>query len=154
MPVGANHEHHLRFPSNSSPLSCSSLSRPPLTSFEAYSVSARKPPSNLVRPHLNPSWPPNMACDFLSRSGPPELVLLILEACESTNDALALTATCCYLHSVGRCYAVSRLSSSAFFREIPCFENALTAVCISRVLVLATFTRLIPLLGLYDPSGC
>ncbi len=67
--------------------------------------------------------------DFLSRSGPVEIVLLIFKACNSNSDVLALTATCRRLYHVGRNYAVSRLASSWPLGEIPCFKEALTAVC-------------------------
>ena len=70
-----------------------------------------------------------LTSDFLSQSGPAELVLLILKACKSTHDVLAFTATCRHLHHVGRCYAVERVASSGSLREIPCFREALTAVC-------------------------
>lgn len=63
---------------------------------------------------------------------PPEPVLLLFEACESAQDALTITATCRHLHNVGRGYTVSCISSSAF-REILCFDDALTAVCIYKV---------------------
>ena len=75
-----------------------------------------------------------LASDFLSQSGPAELVLVILKACESTKDVLALTATCRHLYHVGRCYAVERLASSGSLRGIPCFREALTAVRIFFIL--------------------
>ncbi len=70
-----------------------------------------------------------LTSDFLSQSGPVELVLLIFKACESTNDVLAFTATCRRLYHVGRCYAAERLVSSGSLGEIPCFREAITTVC-------------------------
>jgi len=68
-----------------------------------------------------------MPVDFLSQC-PAEVVLFILKACDSTNDVLALTGTCRYLYNVGRGYAVERVASCTMIREIPCFEEAVTAV--------------------------
>jgi hypothetical protein len=68
-----------------------------------------------------------MASAFLSRTAPTELVLSILDACESARDALALSSACRMLFHVGRRYAVARLWSE-LQNEIPYFEEALIAV--------------------------
>ncbi|KAK4243358.1 hypothetical protein C7999DRAFT_44818 [Corynascus novoguineensis] len=68
-----------------------------------------------------------MASNFLSGLGPAELIILIVEACESTRDSLALTSTCRALHHVGRAHAVARLWAE-LDKEILCVEEALIAV--------------------------
>jgi hypothetical protein len=69
-----------------------------------------------------------MASDFLSGNGPLDLILDIIDACETLSDAVALTSTCrAMFHSMGRAYVVSRLWSE-LLDSIPCFEEALVAV--------------------------
>jgi hypothetical protein len=69
-----------------------------------------------------------MASNFLAGSGPPELILLIIDTCDSTRDAFALTSTCRAMHHIGRAHAVTRLFSTLVC-EIPWFEEALIAAC-------------------------
>ncbi|KLU83285.1 hypothetical protein MAPG_02349 [Magnaporthiopsis poae ATCC 64411] len=75
-----------------------------------------------------------MACDFLSSSGPPELILNILTICESTRDILALVRTCRRIHDVWREGATAVLWPR-FLREKPEFEDALIAARLTNLVV-------------------
>lgn len=68
-----------------------------------------------------------MAINFLSASGPLELILCIHDACNSAIDGLSLTSTRCTLFHGGRDHAVARFWSE-LLDEIPCFQLALIAV--------------------------
>ncbi|KAL2173894.1 uncharacterized protein P884DRAFT_210409 [Thermothelomyces heterothallicus CBS 202.75] len=68
-----------------------------------------------------------MAPHLLAGDGPPEIVILIVEACESLSDVLALTSTCRAMHHIGRAHAVAHLWSE-LDGETPCLEEALIAV--------------------------
>ena len=67
-----------------------------------------------------------MAACYLS-TVPPELVLHIIDACASTRDALAFTATCHAMFRLGRGYVVDRFWADTE-PTFPCIEEALIAV--------------------------
>ncbi|KAL8380667.1 hypothetical protein RB595_005103 [Gaeumannomyces hyphopodioides] len=67
-----------------------------------------------------------MAPDFLTRSGPPELILDILDRCESIQDVLSFTATCRRLHHIWQAGAASVLWPASL-RKDPEFDGALIA---------------------------
>ncbi|KAL8282404.1 hypothetical protein RB600_005722 [Gaeumannomyces tritici] len=67
-----------------------------------------------------------MAPDFLARAGPPELILNILEQCESIRDVLSLAATCRRLHHIWQAGAASVLWLASL-RKDPEFDDALIA---------------------------
>lgn len=68
-----------------------------------------------------------MASGFLSGNGPLELILDIIDICESFRDAVALTSTCRAMVYSVRPHVTARLWSE-LLRSIPCFEEALIAV--------------------------
>ncbi|KAK3308170.1 uncharacterized protein B0T15DRAFT_490765 [Chaetomium strumarium] len=64
---------------------------------------------------------------FLTRSGPAELILRILQYCHSTRDVLALVSTCRHVCDVWR-GNVAAAVWPVWLREIPHFQDALTAI--------------------------
>ncbi|AEO71974.1 uncharacterized protein THITE_2093475 [Thermothielavioides terrestris NRRL 8126] len=63
-----------------------------------------------------------MASAFLSRTAPAELVLCILDACESARDALALSSACRMLFHIGRSHAAritDLVAAAERRRELP-----------------------------------
>ncbi len=46
---------------------------------------------------------------FLARTGPPELILRIFQACNSTRDLLSLASTCQHTYQVWQAHAVPAL---------------------------------------------
>ena len=64
---------------------------------------------------------------FLARTGPTELILHILESCDSTRDLFALVSTCRHTYQVWQAHAAPALWR-VWLREFPYFGNALVAV--------------------------
>jgi hypothetical protein len=64
---------------------------------------------------------------FLAQSGPAELILHILQYCNSTRDLLALVSTCRHVHHVWHANIVAALWP-VWLREIPHIQDAVTAV--------------------------
>ncbi|KXX76433.1 hypothetical protein MMYC01_200189 [Madurella mycetomatis] len=75
-----------------------------------------------------------MAAGFFARSGPPELILCILQCCESTHDLLSLTSTCRHIHNIWQTHAAAVLWGF-WLKQIPCFEDALTAARLTQRVV-------------------
>ncbi|KAL8365459.1 hypothetical protein RB595_004324 [Gaeumannomyces hyphopodioides] len=67
-----------------------------------------------------------MAPDFLAQSGPPELILDILEKCESIRDVLSFATTCRRLYRIWQAGAASVLWPAPI-RKDPEFDDALIA---------------------------
>lgn len=68
-----------------------------------------------------------MTDGFLARFGPAEVILRILQCCDSTRDLLALVSTCRHVYSVWRGNVAAALWP-VWLREIPHFHDALMAV--------------------------
>lgn len=64
---------------------------------------------------------------FLGRSGPAEIILHILQCCDSTRDLLALVSTCRHVCKIGHGNATVALWP-VWLHKIPHFEEAVTAV--------------------------
>ncbi len=64
---------------------------------------------------------------FLARSGPPELILCILQSCGSTRDLLALVSSCRYIYQVWQANPAAVLWP-VWLREIPHVQDAIMAV--------------------------
>lgn len=64
---------------------------------------------------------------FLAGSAPPEIILSILQACDSTRDLLALVSTCRYTLQVWQANTAPALWS-VWLREKPHLRDALIAV--------------------------
>ncbi|KAJ4286404.1 hypothetical protein N0V88_008027 [Collariella sp. IMI 366227] len=88
-----------------------------------------------------------MASNFLAVTGPAELILLIVDACESARDALALTLTCRRLHQTGRDRAVVNLWN-ALRSKIPHLELALISTRMTELVAEAERRNQLPPIGL------
>ena len=64
---------------------------------------------------------------FLSQQAPTEVILLLMQACTSIRDLLALVSTCRRMPEVWSAHAASALWA-VWLREIPHFQHALLAV--------------------------
>ena len=80
---------------------------------------------------------PRRTDGFLARSGPAEIILLILQSCHTTQDLLALVSTCQHVCRVWRGNAAAALWS-VWLREIPHFRDALVAVSVMSLCVPGT----------------
>ena len=68
---------------------------------------------------------------FLGRSAPPEIIINILQSCDSTRDVLSLVLTCRHISQVWRSKTAAALWP-VFLRKIPHVKEALIAVsCVS-----------------------
>lgn len=65
--------------------------------------------------------------EFLTRSGPAEIILQILGSCSSTQDLLALISTCRHVRDVWQANVCAAIWP-VWLREIPHFQDAVTAV--------------------------
>ncbi|GAB1312678.1 F-box domain-containing protein [Madurella fahalii] len=73
-----------------------------------------------------------MGTGFLARTGPPELILHIFQCCDSAHDLLSLALTSHHIYGIWQAHApavVWRL----WLAQIPCFEDALTAARLTRL---------------------
>lgn len=70
-----------------------------------------------------------MATQFISATGPPEILLHIFECCELFEDAWALALTCNYMYHVWKANDKgARLVWHFWQHEVPCVKEALIAV--------------------------
>ncbi len=73
--------------------------------------------------NMGPLWTDG----FLARSGPVEIILCILQCCDSTRDLLALVSACRRVCSIWRENIATALWP-VWLREIPHFQDAIMAV--------------------------
>lgn len=83
-----------------------------------------------------------MANHFLSRTGPPELILCVFRHCNSVHDALALASACRHTYNTWLADgAGNRVAWELWFRDIPCAEEALVTVRILSRLIKAVLNH-------------
>jgi hypothetical protein len=63
----------------------------------------------------------------LIRSLSPEMIVLILQNCDSTRDLLALISTCRHIYDVWRVNPAASIWP-VYLHELPHFQDAITAV--------------------------
>lgn len=66
---------------------------------------------------------------FFAKSGPPELILHILERCESFQDATSLALTCRHMANIWLSNdTAARIVWQFWLRDLPCADESLIAV--------------------------
>ncbi|KAK4043228.1 hypothetical protein C8A01DRAFT_32717 [Parachaetomium inaequale] len=74
------------------------------------------------------------ASGFLARSGPAEIIIHILQYCDSTRDLLALVSTCRHVYDVWQANIAVALWPVCL-RDIPHIQDAVTAVRMTQLVV-------------------